>query len=157
MEEQYQRFEELLEDYKDMDMQGNQEMLIQLLKETQEIFQFIPPDVLEKISDTFQMKPTTISALIKIIPGLKEKYYKNIVTVCSGPRCGKKGGPDILKAVQDYLKVKPGGITKNGDFRLITQNCMKKCGVGPNMMVNKEIYNQLKPEDISRILDNYRS
>lgn len=155
MEEQYQQFMETLDEYSEKKESGQQEVIVKLLHETQEIFGYIPADAQGKIAEFMNVKPTTISVLIKMIPALKGEYYKHKIVVCSGPRCGAKGGGAILDTVEKELKVRPGQVTKDSKFLFSTQNCLKKCGVGPNMYVDDTLYSKLTPEMIKDIFSKY--
>ncbi len=155
MEEQYNQFLEVLNRYEDRKDEGGQELIVTLLHEAQDIFGFIPVNVQTKISEYMNVKPSTISVLIKMIPALKGEYYKHKITVCSGPRCGAKGGQDIIQAVEQALGIKPGQVSKDQKFLYTTQNCLKKCGLAPNMYIDDELYSKLKPEEIKDILAKY--
>lgn len=155
MEEKQQHFEEILESYNERKEDGEQELVVQLLHDAQEIFGFIPAAIQERIADFMNVKPSTISVLIKMIPALKGEYYKHKIIVCSGPRCGAKGGSDIIDTVGKELGVKVGQVTKDSRFLFSTQNCLKKCGLAPNMYVDDTLYSRLTPEMIKDILAKY--
>ena len=155
MEEQYNQFLELLNHYSDRKEEAGQELIVALLHDAQAIFGYVPADIQNKISEYMNVKPTTVSVLIKMIPALKGEYYKHKIVVCSGPRCGAKGGQDIIQAVEQELRVKPGQVTKDQRFLYTTQNCLKKCGFAPNIYIDDELYSKLKPEDIKAILAKY--
>ncbi len=158
MDEQYAKLEELLnyysENYDNINL--DQEIIKQLLHETQEIFDYLPSDVLQRISDKLGIKLPTLTTLVKLIPSLKGENFKHKITVCSGPRCGAKGGAEILSAVEKELNIKPGKVTKDGTFLLVTQNCLKKCKTSPNMKIDQDIYNNVTVQNIPDIIKKYR-
>lgn len=158
MNEQYEKLEELLNYYADNypNINTDQEVIKQLLHETQEIFDYLPSDVLQKISDKLEIKQSTLTTLIKLIPSLKGENFKHKITVCSGPRCGAKGGASILNAVEKELNVRPGKVTKDGTFLLVTQNCLKKCKTSPNMIIDEDVYNNVTVENIPSIIKKYK-
>lgn len=155
MANQEEQFMEVLEYYSSIREEGEQELLIKLLHETMGIYGCIPIHLQGLIAEKMNVKPSTITILIKMIPTLTSESYKHKITVCSGPRCGAKGGADIIMAVQKVLNVKPNQVTKDGNFLFTTQNCLKKCGMAPNLYVNDDLYSRLQPEDIKGILDKY--
>lgn len=158
MNEQYEKLEELLNYYSDTyhNINSDQEVIKQLLHETQVIFDYLPSDVLQKISEKLEIKLSTLATLIKLIPSLKGENFKHKITVCSGPRCGAKGGSEILYAVEKELKVKPGKVTKDGTFLLATQNCLKMCKTSPNMKIDEDIYNNVTVQNIPDIIKKYK-
>jgi len=153
MDNQYEKLEELLNYYIDHydSISSEQEVIKQLLHEAQDIFGYIPADVQQLISEKLNIKPVTISTLIKLIPSLKGENFKHKITVCSGPRCGAKGGASILNAVEKELSIKPGKVTKDGKFLLVTQNCMKMCKNAPNLKIDEDIYNNVIPQNVNII------
>lgn len=156
MDDKKERFLEIVDYYVNIKEDGEQEQIIRLLHETQEIYDHIPLEAQTIIAEKMGVKSSMISVLIKMIPSLRSQTYKYKVTVCSGPRCGAKGGAEILTAVQKALGIKVGQVSKDGKFYLTTQNCLKKCGLAPNMYVDDSLHSKLTPELIPEILSNYK-
>lgn len=156
MDNKYERFMEVIDYYTNIKDEGEQEILIRLLHETQEIYDHIPLSAQAIIAEKMNVKPSTITVLIKMLPSLRSETYKHKITVCSGPRCGAKGGADILLSVQKELKIKPGQVTKDGRFYLCTQNCLRKCGMAPNLYVDDDLHSRLQADDIKAILTKYK-
>jgi NADH:ubiquinone oxidoreductase subunit E len=158
MNEQDEKFEELLNYYAQNyhNINSDQEIMKQLLNETQEIFDYLPSEVLQKISDKFDINLSTLTTLIKLIPRLKGENFKHKIIVCSGPRCGAKGSSAILLAVEKELNVKPGKVTKDGTFLFVTQNCLKKCKTSPNIKIDEDIYNNVTVQNIPDIIKKYK-
>ena len=50
-----------------------------------------------------------------------------------------------MKAIEDELRVAPGGTTTDGNFTLETVACLGACALAPNMTVGEEVYGQLTP------------
>lgn len=149
------KFQELVNYYSTIKDEGEQELLIRLLHETQDIYGHIPFESQSIIAEKLSIKESTITVLIKMIPSLTNQTYQHKVIVCSGPRCGAKGGSDIINAVQNYLDVKPGQVTKDGVFYFTTQNCLKKCGLAPNMYIGDNLHSRLTPEQIPTLFQSY--
>ena len=61
----------------------------------------------------------------------------------------------ILKTIEDLLKVKVGETTKDNKFTLLETNCLGWCHKGPAMLINDESYTELTPEKVSDIIGDY--
>lgn len=65
------------------------------------------------------------------------------------------GKDEIIKALQDTLKVGVGDTTPDKKFTLLTANCMGWCHKGPVMLINDEVYPELTPEKAIKIVQEY--
>ena len=78
-----------------------------------------------------------------------------VVRVCKTITCDMKGKKQIIKALEDSLKVKIGETTKDNKFTLLETNCLGWCHKGPAMLINDEAYTELTPEKVSEIIGEY--
>ena len=91
--------------------------------------------------------------LIKYKKNIKlEKQGENIVIVCKGPNCLKKGSLDIIKEIEKEFNVKEGHTSKDGKITLDTKNCFKKCGFAPNVQINGKLYSNCSKQNIVKLL-----
>lgn len=151
-----QEFKEILDYYKDNKQTGSQEQIVELLRETQDLYSFIPLEAQEEIAKAMDIKPTALKTLIKLYPSLKVSNYKHKITICLGSRCGSKKASSILAALEKELKTKQGGISSDGKFALYSQNCLKNCKKSPNITIDEDLYTYVKPEEIHQILNKYK-
>ncbi|WP_050697367.1 NADH-quinone oxidoreductase subunit NuoE family protein [Anaeromassilibacillus senegalensis] len=155
MNEQECAFQKAVQYYQSALTPGDQQTLIAFLRETQEIYGYIPKEKQEEIAALAGTPLSLIAALVKRIPGLKESAARHEIVVCTGPRCSAKNGARVLQSFEDALHIHPGETTEDGRFRLRTQNCLKKCGTAPNATIDGVLYPSLKPVDIPQILKKY--
>lgn len=78
-----------------------------------------------------------------------------VIRLCRTITCDMKGKKQILKTLEELLKVKVGGTTKDGKFTLLETNCLGWCHKGPAMLINDEIYTELTPEMVTEIITDY--
>lgn len=71
---------------------------------------------------------------------------KNVIRVCKNITCYMKGKDDIIKAIEDRLKLKIGETTSDGRFSFLTTNCMGWCHKGPAMLINDKVFTELTPK-----------
>ena len=67
------------------------------------------------------------------------------------------GKDEIIKTIEDALKIKLGDTTPDKKFTLLQANCMGWCHKGPVMLINDEVYPELTPEKTIEILEEYMS
>jgi len=79
------------------------------------------------------------------------------VQVCTNICCLLRGGEEMLEHVRGKLGVAVNkGITPDGVFSVEEVECIGACSWAPAMQVNYNFHENLTPEKIDRILDEYR-
>ena len=80
---------------------------------------------------------------------------KYVIRLCRTITCDMKGKKQILKTIEDLLKINVGETTKDNKFTLLETNCLGWCHKGPAMLINDEAYTELTPEKVSEIIGDY--
>ncbi|MDD2198679.1 MAG: NADH-quinone oxidoreductase subunit NuoE [Bacteroidales bacterium] len=80
-----------------------------------------------------------------------------VIRVCKTISCHMAGKDEIIKTIEDALKIKLGDTTPDKKFTLLQANCMGWCHKGPVMLINDEVYPELTPEKTIEILEEYMS
>lgn len=144
-------FQEAAQYYTSLNSPGDQSVLVEFLRETQDIFGCIPQDSKEIIAHIMQVKPSLIDTLIKLYPSLCDQKYEKEIIVCNGSTCSSRGSLALLKKLEEKLGISCGNVTSDGKYLLRTQKCFKQCGKGPNMKIGDTMYNHVDEEMIDRL------
>ena len=78
------------------------------------------------------------------------------VQVCTNISCMVRGGEDILHHCAKKLGIGHKGTTPDGLFSLEEVECIGACSWAPAAQVNYDFHENLTPEKIDRILDEYK-
>jgi NADH-quinone oxidoreductase E subunit len=81
---------------------------------------------------------------------------KYVIRVCKTISCHMKGKDEIIKTLENLLKIKLGETTFDRKFSLLTANCLGWCHKGPVMLINDEVYYDLTPEKVIEIIKSYQ-
>ncbi len=81
---------------------------------------------------------------------------KNVIRVCKTISCHMAGKDEIIRAIEDTLKVKTGETSLDKKFTLLTANCLGWCHKGPVMLINDEVFPELTAEKAIEILQKYQ-
>lgn len=131
--------------------------LMILMQKTQDIFGYLPVEMLELIT---KRTGTPLSEIYGVATFYSQFSFipagENKVNVCLGTSCYIKGAKGILKEVEEELGIKPGETTEDCKFSLIETRCLGECAFSPVFTVNDKVYTHVKKEDIKGILENYR-
>ncbi|MBN1934709.1 MAG: NADH-quinone oxidoreductase subunit NuoE [Anaerolineae bacterium] len=77
-----------------------------------------------------------------------------VLQVCTGLCCWMEGGGEkLVEFIAEKLGIGPGETTADGQFTLQTVECLASCGTSPTMRVNDDLYEDLTPDKLDRLID----
>lgn len=131
--------------------------LIIILHKAQEIFGYIPEEVQEFIAQKIDVPVSKVYGVVSFYNFFSmEPKGKYPISVCTGTACYVRGAEKILEVLQKELGLKLGGVTEDGLFSLDSLRCVGACGLAPVMLIGKDVHGKVKPEDIKKIIEDYR-
>ncbi|MDO5100611.1 MAG: NAD(P)H-dependent oxidoreductase subunit E [Eubacteriales bacterium] len=146
------RYEELIEWFRDNYEPGEQEGIKELLRHTQEAYGCVPAAVKESLIKDLGLAKGIVQILIRQLPGISEVSYEHKITVCNNTHCMARGADTVLAALQKKLGInKVGEVSADGRFWLTTQKCFKKCGVGPNVMIDDQLHTGVSAASVEEL------
>ncbi|MGI6070826.1 MAG: NADH-quinone oxidoreductase subunit NuoE [Blautia sp.] len=138
------------------ELKSQQGALMPILQKAQDIYGYLPKEVLKIISDETQIPMEKVYGVVTFYSQFtlnpKGKYR---ISVCLGTACYVKGSGDIYNKLMEKLGIVGGECTPDGKFSLDACRCVGACGLAPVMMVNDEVYGRLTVDDIDDILAKY--
>ncbi len=131
---------------------GQEDALITMLQETQEVYGYLPEEVLARLSQEARIPISRISAVATFYA----QFYttprgRNVVRVCRGTACHVRDGKTILKLVRQYLGIDEGETTPDFEYTLETVACIGVCALAPNIVINNITYGHMNPKKISQL------
>lgn len=136
---------------------GTKGSVIPVLQQAQEIFGYLPKDVLIKISKEIDVPVSQIYGVVTFYAQFHlEPRGQNIIRSCQGTACHVRGAKAVLVAIREKLGLKEGQVTTPDlKFTLETVACIGACGLAPVFMVNDDTHGRLTPESVGPIMDKY--
>jgi NADH-quinone oxidoreductase subunit E len=136
---------------------GNKEQLISLLQDIQAEFNYIPQDVLIKISQKLDIPLSQVFSVATFFRAFSLKPRgRHLVTVCLGTACHVRGGQRLVDKMERDYGIKPGETTEDERFTLETVNCLGCCALGPVAVVDGKYESQMTPDKFDRVLRRYK-
>ena len=127
--------------------------LITILQKAQEIYGYLPMEVIRLISDRTGVKPAKIMGVATFYAQFRlQPVGKYLIMLCKGTACHVNGSDLIEKTVTETLGIKDGETTPDGLFTLKNVACLGCCSLSPVMMINDETYGRLTPQKTKEIL-----
>ena len=140
-----------------VDLANPQGELIAVLHKAQDMFGYLPKEVMEFVARELQIPESYVYGVATFYSYFTLKPKGRFpVSVCMGTACYVKGAPAILDTVKGQLKIEKGETSEDGLFSLVETRCIGACGLAPIMTVGDEVYGRLTADQIPEILAKYR-
>ncbi len=152
-----QELDKVLDEYGHID--GS---LITILQKTQDIYGYIPADIINHISTRTGVKSAKIYGVATFYSQFRLKPIgKYLIMLCQGTACHVNGSEIIAKEVSEFLGIEDGETTEDGLFTLNNVACLGCCSLAPVMMIRSEdgdeTYGNLTKEKVKDILTEIRN
>ncbi|MCL1866598.1 MAG: NAD(P)H-dependent oxidoreductase subunit E [Oscillospiraceae bacterium] len=136
--------------------------LIMILQKAQDVFGWLPPDLLEYISDKTGIPLSEILGVSTFYHAFRDKPVgKHQISLCQGTACHVNGSSEIERILRDKLGVNEGEVTPDGLFSYNNVACLGCCSLSPAMMIKVKgcevptarVYGKLTSESIAEIIE----
>lgn len=143
-----EKVDSLIDSYTD-----KKEQLISLLQDIQAEFNYLPRDVLVRVSQKLGIPLSQVFSVATFFRAFSLKPRgRHLVTVCLGTACHVRGGERLADKVERDYGIKPGETTEDTKFTLETVNCLGCCALGPVVVVDGKYESQMNPDKLDHVL-----
>lgn len=131
--------------------------LITVLQKVQEIYGFLPQEVLMRIAGELNIPPAKVFGVATFYTQFRfQPVGKYLILLCQGTACHVNSSQKIEQAINEVLEIEDGQTTKDGLFTLKNVACLGCCSLSPVMMINEDTYGNLTPDKTKKILKDLR-
>ncbi|MGI9102120.1 MAG: NADH-quinone oxidoreductase subunit NuoE [Terriglobales bacterium] len=132
--------------------------LVPMLLYTQDELGHLSDEAIAYIAQKVNLSELEIRNVISYYSMLTTKPRgKYNVQVCRNICCMLRGADDVIAHVKQRLGIPHKGTTNDGMFSFEEVECIGACSWAPAMQVNYDFHEQLTPERVDGILDQYRA
>ena len=130
--------------------------LIPILQAIQEVYHYLPEEVLYFIASSLGISSAEVYGVATFFAHFTLKAKgKHIIKVCDGTACHVKKSTAIIDAIRTKLNLTvTSNTTRDMLFTLETVSCLGACGLAPAMVIDNEVYGQVSPEKVTKIIDD---
>lgn len=151
-EDKYRRLKKVIKEYRD-----SSGPLIQILHRAQNIFGYLPKEVLRFIAKETGFSSSRIYGVVTFYESFRLcPVGKYTIKLCLGTACHVRGASAIVDEIQTLLGIKRGETTKDRKFTLQTVNCLGSCALGPVAVINGNYHGHLTRRKVERVLKEYQ-
>lgn len=130
--------------------------LIAILQQVQEVYRFLPPQVLTYIATALDMPVAEVYGVATFYAHFSlEAKGKYVIKVCDGTACHVKGSSKLLDTLRGKLKLSQEKHTTDDMlFTIEAVSCLGACGLAPVMVINEQVYGEINAKRCDEVLQN---
>jgi NADH-quinone oxidoreductase subunit E len=135
--------------------QHRPERLVAVLQEVQEVYRYLPEEVLQYVATGMGLSPAKVFGVATFYENFSlEPKGKFVIRCCDGTACHVHSSEAILTAIRERLGLAEGQTTTPDlMFTLETVACLGACALAPVVTINGEVYGEATPDEIVAIID----
>ena len=151
-EKKYRKLRQIIKEY------GNYPgPLIQILHRAQNIFGYLPKEVLRFIAKETGSSSSKVYGVVTFYESFRlSPVGKYTIKLCLGTACHVRGASAIVDEIETLLGIKRGETTKDRKFTLQTVNCLGSCALGPVAVINGNYHGHLTRRKVEGMLKEYQ-
>ncbi len=128
-------------------------VLLPALHIAQDELGYVSLRAMREIAELLGVPPAAVMDLVTFYTHFwtKPKGRKTIV-VCRSLTCEVLGEPALLAALERKLGIREHETTPDGEYSLMTEECLAACEHAPCMLINEKLHKCVRVDDLDRIL-----
>lgn len=137
---------------------GERGALIPILQHAQEIYNYLPGEVLQLIAHQLGLSVSKVYGVATFYAQFYlERRGRHILKLCDGTACHVKGTPVLMTAVEDRFGVLAGGTSPDGELTVEVVYCLGSCALAPVAVFDGQVMGRMRQEMLLRALKNQLS
>jgi len=130
---------------------GQKGALIAILQKAQEIYGYLPREVLQLIGDRLGMSLGKVYGVATFYAQFYlQRRGRHILKLCDGTACHVKGTPLLVHVVDESFAIKPGETTEDGELTMEIVYCLGSCALAPVTVLDEQVMGRMRPEMLVR-------
>jgi NADH-quinone oxidoreductase subunit E len=132
-------------------------VLVPMLLYIQDELGYLTDEAIHEVAHRLELPDLEIRNVISYYSMLRTKPAgKYNVQVCTNISCLLRGGEDVLEHCKKKLGIDSKQTTPDGLFSLDEVECIGACSWAPAAQVNYDFHENLTPDKISAVIDEYK-
>jgi NADH-quinone oxidoreductase subunit E len=132
--------------------------LVPMLLYAQDEIGYISDAVVAEVAERIGITELDVRNVVSYYSLMRTKPVgKYHVQVCTNIACMLRGGNDIFHHCSKRLGIGHKQTTQDGVFSLEEVECIGACSWAPAIQVNYDFHENLTPESMDKVLDEYRA
>jgi NADH-quinone oxidoreductase subunit E len=133
-----------------------QSAVMSALRIVQEEHGYLTTELMDAVAAYLDMAPIAVYEVASFYTMYEHQAIgKHLVNVCTNISCMLRDSAGVVDHLQHKLGIKLGETTDDGRFTLRAVECLGACVNAPMMQVDKDYHENLTPESIDKVLEQY--
>lgn len=129
---------------------------IEALKIVQQHRRWVSDEGIQDVAGILEMSPEEVDSVATFYNLIfRQPVGRHIILLCDSISCYVMGLNDLRGELESLLGIQYGQTTEDGRFTLLPNPCLGTCDHAPALMVDNDLYRDLRPETIADILEKY--
>ncbi len=130
--------------------------VIEALKIVQKQRGWISDDSVEAVAEFLEMSPAEVDSVATFYNLIFRKPVgRHVILLCDSISCYVMGYQKLYEGLQQELNVRFGQTTTDQRFTLLPNPCLGCCDHAPALMIDEDLYRDIKLEELKEILKKY--
>ncbi|QDP71742.1 NADH-quinone oxidoreductase subunit NuoE [Legionella israelensis] len=114
-------------------------------------------ELMDAVAEYLEMPPIAVYEVATFYSMYHIKPVgRHSINVCTNISCLLRNSDEVVEHLQKRLGIKLGETTSDGRFTLNSVECLGACVNAPMMQVDKDYHENLTPEKIEAVLEQYQ-
>lgn len=146
-------FQALLQRYPKEHLQA---ALIPALHLAQDDFGYVSVRAMEYVAERLGLPASKVLSVATFYTMFnRHPVGRHQINVCTSPPCFLMGSDWVVEKLEERLGVKVGQTTPDKRFTMGRAECLASCGTAPMLECNGHYYENLTPEKLDELLDQW--
>lgn len=129
---------------------------IEALKIVQDHRRWVSDEGIQDVADILEMSPEEVDSIATFYNLIfRQPVGRHIILLCDSISCYVMGYKDLHQQIVQLLGIQYGQTTPDGRFTLLPNPCLGTCDHAPALMVDHDLYRDLKKDELENILSKY--
>jgi len=130
--------------------------VIEALKIVQHQRGWVDDNSVEAIAQRLEMSAAEVDSVATFYNLIFRKPVgRHVILLCDSISCYVMGYQKIYEGLQQHLNIRFGQTTTDNRFTLLPNACLGCCDHAPALMIDEDLYRDVKTEALKEILEKY--
>jgi NADH-quinone oxidoreductase subunit E len=131
--------------------------VIEALKIVQHHRHWVSDESIEDIAGHLEMSTTEVDSVASFYNLIFRKPVgRHVILLCDSISCYVMGYEHLYQALRQILNIRFGQTDEARRFTLLPNCCLGCCDHAPALMIDEDLYQDVKAEDLVNILERYK-
>lgn len=130
--------------------------VIEALKVILQHRRWVSDECVESVAELLEMSPAEVDSVASFYNLIFRKPVgRHVIHLCDSISCYVMGYEELYQNLQQMLDIRFGETDTEGRFTLLPNCCLGCCDHAPALMIDEDLYQDVKPGQLKRVLKKY--